>query len=172
MKRTLQTILFAETLMLLFFSSCTKDPEKLIVGKWKVVSASCDDPSDEYYEEFIEAFTYDVGETWTFQEDGTFKGYMNALPYLLDGSNSGQINRDIKCNYLCDDNTIKLRDGNLNGSFFDYDYFITYNFVFTFDIDEISNKDLSISGKLKITMTDDESETFYVTKIRYELAKK
>ena len=152
-----------------FFSSCTKDPEKLIVGKWKVVSAICNDPG-YYDDDFIEAFVYDKGEIWTFQEDGSFKGYMNALPYLY-GTNS-QISSDIKCKYIFNDNTIKLRDGNLNGTFFDYDYSFKYSFVFTFDVDEISNKDLSMTGKLMITETDDEPETYYVTRIKYILEKK
>lgn len=174
MKKTTLTILITAFFAMLFFSSCTKDPEKLIVGKWKVVSASCSDPSDEFYDGFIKAFAYDEGETWSFQEDGTFKGYMNALPYLLYGENTGLISGDIKCNYVCDDTTIKLRDGNLNGSFFDYDYYVKYSFVFTFDIDEISNKDMSITGKLNITMTFENgyTETSNVTKIRYGLEKK
>lgn len=171
MKKTTLTILITVFFAMLFFSSCTKDPEKLIVGKWKVVSASCDDPSDDFAEGFYKAFAYDEGETWTFKEDGTFKGYMNALPCLLYGTNTGQINGDIICKYIYGDNTIKLRDGNLNGSFYDNDSSIAYSFVYVFDVDEISNKELSITGKLEITMNYGR-EVYYVRKIRYELKKK
>lgn len=175
MKRSTPTILITAFFALLFFSSCTKDSEKLIVGKWKVVSASCDDHSDDFADGFYKAFAYDEGETWTFQEDGTFKGYMNALPCLLYGTDTGHINGDIKCKYICGDNTIKLRDGNLNGTFYvDYhdDDGIAYSFVFVFDIDELSKKEMSITGKLEITMNFGKSEIYNVRKIRYELKKK
>ena len=170
MKRTVQIIMLTTaTIVMLFFSSCTKDPEKLLVGKWKVVSAVCNDHSDAFYDGFIEAFSYDEGETWTFQEDGIFKGYMNALSYFLNGTNSNLISSSIKCDYVCDDNTIKLRNGNLDVSFFDGYEDCSISFVFTFDIDMISSKEMSLNGKLKIT---DDEETSTITKIKYELKKK
>lgn len=169
MKKTTLSILITAFFAMSFFSSCTKDPEKLIVGKWKVVSASCDDLNSQFYDGFIRAFSYDEGETWTFQEDGTFKGYMNALQYFVLGINTGYINGDIKCDYICDDYTLKLRNGNLIVTFYDGYEECKYNFEFTFDIDNISNKELSLTGKLKIT---DDEETSTVTKIKYELKKK
>jgi hypothetical protein len=79
---------------------------------------------------------------------------------------------DVECDYICDDNMIEGRDGNLRGII---DGDTRYDIVFTFDIDEISKKELSISGKIKLTFTDiyeGYSETETVSSIKYELEKK
>lgn len=175
MKKSLPLLLVATIAIVFCFSSCTKEPEKIIVGKWKVVSADCgqSQSNDEFYDGFIDGFSDDKGETWTFEEDGTFKGYFNALPYFLYGENTGLINGNIKCDYICDDGTIKLRNGNLNGAFYDYESY-KYSFSFTFDIDEITSKSLSLSGKLTTVLIyeDGDTETMIVNKLKYALEKK
>ena len=150
------------------FSSCTKNPERLIVGKWKVVSARCSDNNVKPW--VIDAISNDKGETWSFKENGTFVGYMNLLSLQeIDELGYG----DVECDYICDDNTIEGRGGNLRGI---TDYGETrYDIVFTFEIDEISKNELSITGKITVTWTSfdyEESETETVTKIKYELEKK
>lgn len=149
-------ILLAAIAATLCFSSCTKKPEQLIVGKWKVVSARSSDID----------VSDDKGETWTFKENGTFVGHFS----FLDGLDGGG---DIECRYTCDDNTITLRGGDLEGRINDYDYYINYEYVFTFDIDEITSEVLSISGKVKGSMNDSEgySESD-MAKLSYELERK
>ncbi len=157
MKKSLRLVMFAAVAFMLCFSSCTKDPEKLIVGKWKVVSARSSD---------IDNVSDDKGETWTFKENGAFEGHFSFLEGLDGGG-------DIECRYTCDDNTITLRGGNLDGRISDYDYYINYEYVFTFDIDEITSDALSISGKVKGSTSDSEgySESD-MAKLSYELEKK
>ena len=77
MKKFVRMILLAAIAMTMCLSSCTKKPEKLIVGKWKVVSARCSDNNVKPW--VIEAIGNDKGETWTFKENGTFVGFMNVL---------------------------------------------------------------------------------------------
>lgn len=164
MKKSLRMILLAAIAVTMCLSSCTKKPEKLIVGKWKIVSARCSDNNVKPW--VIEAISNDKGEVWNFKENGTFIGYMNVLSLLEFGIS------DVECDYICDDNMIEGRDGNLRGII---DGDTRYDIVFTFDIDEISKKELSISGKIKITFTDiyeGYSETETVSSIKYELEKK
>ncbi len=153
MKKSLRLIVFTAIAAMLCFSSCTKDPEKLIVGKWKVVSARC---SDQYFGDAVEN---DKGTTWNFKENGTFTGTMNIMDFI--GS-------DISCNYTCDDSSLELRGGDLKGTF-DGE---SYNIVYMFDIDEISRKELSISGKVKISDTYDGYTDTYSFSVSYDLEKK
>ena len=165
MKKSLRLVMFAAVAFMLCFSSCTKDSEKLIVGKWKVVSARSSD---------IDNVSDDKGETWTFKENGAFEGHFSFLEGNGEGDGIGDAG-DIECRYTCDGNTITLRGGDLEGTMHDYsyDYYTNYEFVFTFDIDEITSDVLSISGKVKGSMTDSEgySESS-MYKLSYELEKK
>ena len=150
MKKSLRLTILAAFAVVLCFSSCTKDPEKLIVGKWKVVSVRC---SDQYYSTSVEG---DKGATWNFKENGTFTGTLSIMEIIG--------NSDVSCNYTCDDSSLELRGGDLKGTI-DGENF---NVVFMFDIDEISKKELSISGKCRLT---DAYET-YSFSLSYDLEKK
>lgn len=154
MKKTLCLLFLTTFAVVICFTSCTKKPEKLIVGKWKIESARCtSDEEEDYY------MKYSVGENWNFKENGTFVGY---LSFFED---------EVECDYICDDNTLELKGGDLKG--YDHDY--EFSIVFQFDIEEISKKEMSLSGKHKITYTypgDDYSETYTLTGIKYELEKK
>lgn len=153
MKKSLRLLFLAALAVMVCFSSCTKNPEKLIVGKWKVESVRCSD------DEFGEYFEEDKGETWRFDESGTFKGYLS----LLEG--------DVECDYICDDYSLEMSGGDL--TMYDDDEKITLSF--DFDIDEISKKEMSLSGKCKITYKDyyeGETYTYTISGIKYELEKK
>ena len=153
MKRFVQIILSAAIAVTLCFSSCTKKPEKLIVGKWKIVSAHSSDISN---------LSDDKGEIWRFKENGTFEGYFGFLEEIVEKG-------FVESHYNCDGETIVLRGGNLEGNLYD-DHI--YECVFTFDIDEITKDALSISGKLKFTESSDgEIGDIDIVKLSYELEK-
>ena len=153
MKKNLRLLFLAALAVMVCFSSCTKNPEKLIVGKWKVESVRCSD------DEFGEYFEDDKGETWKFDEDGTFKGYLS----LLEG--------DVECDYICDDYSLELSGGDLTMSYGDEKITV----VFEFEIEEISRKEMSLSGKCKINYRDyyeGYDESYTISGIKYELEKK
>ncbi len=155
MKKFVKIFLLAAIAVMMCFSSCTKKPEKLIVGKWKIVSAHSSD---------IANLSDDKGEIWRFKENGTFEGYFGFLEEVVEEG-------FVECRYNCDGNTIVLQGGNLEGSLY-YDHY--YECVFTFDIDEITKDGLSISGKVKFTEKDYDGETgdTDIIKLSYELEKK
>ena len=96
------------------------------------------------------------GTTWTFKENGTFIGN-------LDGE-------DYECDYSCSKNSLSFSGGDLK----------KWRMSIELEIDEINNKTMSLSGKIKYSGYDDwddygvaqhkaYSESFSV---RYELEKK
>ncbi|MBO4738106.1 MAG: hypothetical protein J5606_00940 [Bacteroidales bacterium] len=97
------------------------------------------------------------GATWTFKENGTFIGD------LIGGT-------DFECDYSCSKNSLSFSGGDLK----------KYGMSVELEIDEINNKTMSLSGKIKYSGYDDwddygvaqhkaYSESFSV---RYELEKK
>ena len=164
MKKIAVLFLMSAIVAFLCFTSCKKSPEKMIIGKWKVVSARCTSNVDEESEEAIEA---DKGEIWTFKENGTFYGFMNLFP------NWGLNNGDIECDYSCDDKSIELRNGDLKGTIHDWDDTGQWSVVYMFDIDDMTDKDLTISGTMKCTLRWDDGESDNTTiSLKYELEKK
>lgn len=107
-----------------FMSSCK--PEKKISGKWKVVYSKQDGFTDEY----------NIGEIWTFKENGKFLG-----AFFEDET--------IECDYSFDGKTLTFFGGDLK-----YDINIgetinkSYNYTVSLDVDELSKKKMSLSGKV------------------------
>ena len=69
-------------------TSCKK-PEKQIIGKWKVISASGDVDADDV-----------KGSVWTFKENKTFMGN-------FDGD-------DVSCDYSCSGTSLSFSGGDLS----------------------------------------------------------
>ena len=115
-------------------TSCTKKPEDLIVGKWKITEFRM------RYSDGSNACDFDAtGETWTFKENGSFIG---CIP----------IENDIvpdyyfTSKYIVEGEELTIRGG-------DFEYYYEDGFceevVFVLDIDEITKDELSVSGKWK-----------------------
>lgn len=112
-------MIMAALMVLIVMPSCTKTPEKQIVGKWKIEVAKEDGIND------VDA----VGEIWNFKENGKFEGYLSML------------DEEIVCKWVVDGNELTLRGGDLD---VDND-----ELVYVFDIDEINSRNLVVSGKAK-----------------------
>ena len=118
-------LLYMTVLVALVLSSCTKKPEDLIIGKWKIT---------EYREEGTYISKVE-GETWTFKDNGTFTGPLIAGEH------------DISCKYVCDDDELTLKGGDLDELYYQgYPAEITYKL----DIDDISKDVLIVSGKARL----------------------
>ena len=152
MKKDLLLLLSAIITIVLCFSACTKKPEKLIVGRWTVESAHS--ITDVHVDEVVEA---DKGEIWNFKENGTFSGYMNLLDY-------NDMAGYVECEYVCDGNTIELRNGTLKGE--------NYNVIFLFNIENLTKQELSLSGKV-LSSTNHGNDTNTTTIfVSYEFGRK
>ncbi|MBO4738107.1 MAG: hypothetical protein J5606_00945 [Bacteroidales bacterium] len=133
-------------------TSCKK-PEKLIIGKWKVTSANKNDENAK-------------GNTWTFKDNGKFVGDIYDLAeddWVLN--NNGD---EIECDYSCDGKTLTL-SGIKYRSNGGKDIHGTY--TFEFDIEGISNKTMSLSGKVKADGYEEEHHDTYTDPLEYELEK-
>ncbi len=132
-------------------TSCKKT-EKKILGKWKVTSTNKNDENAK-------------GNTWTFKDNGKFVGDIYDLAeddwVLIDGN-------EIECDYSCDGKTLTLSGIKYrsNGA---KDIHGTY--TFEFDIEEISNKTMSLSGKVKDDGYEEEHHYTYTESLEYELEK-
>lgn len=135
MKKRLTLIEMMALLLLVGLSSCTKKPEDLIVGKWKITEFYLNLGSDGGSVQTNDA----IGETWNFKENGSISGY---LPASGDFTNDGFFSS----HYIIEDETLTIKGGDFehhesNGHI--------EEFVFILDIDEVTKDELSISGKWK-----------------------
>ena len=125
MKKHVQLLCIMALIAIIGMTSCTKKPEDLIVGKWKIT---------EYREEGSYISKVE-GDTWTFKDNGTFTGPLIAGEH------------DISCKYVCDDNELTLKGGGLDELYYQgYPAEITYKL----DIDDISKDILIVSGKARL----------------------
>lgn len=102
-----------------FMSSCK--PEKKITGKWEVVYSKQDGFTDEY----------NIGEIWTFKENGKFLGALGE-------------DETIECDYSFDGKTLTFFGGDLKYDLASY----KGNCTVSLDVDELSKKKMSLSGKV------------------------
>lgn len=119
MKKVLHLEIVVVLIIMMCLVSCTK-PEKQIVGKWKIISATEGRENIEYYAK---------GEIWTFREGGNFVGWL-PMPGGL-----------ISCKWIIDGDELILQGGELEkvpGDFQDVSY--------TFDIEQLDKKRLIVSG--------------------------
>ena len=131
-------------------TSCKK-PEKQIIGKWKVTSTNKNDENAK-------------GNSWTFKDNGKFVGEIFEIAdFLFDGG-------EIECDYSCDGKTLTLSGGDLKYKL-EGARDIHGTYTFEFDIDEISNKTMSLSGKVKDDAYDGEVHGIYTDPLEYELEK-
>ena len=121
-------------------------PEKKIIGKWKVTySKGMDDEAVK-------------GSVWTFKDNGKFVGNVFGA------------DEEVACNYSFDKKTLTLSGGDLEYN--DYDYKESY--TITLDVDNLSKKTMSLSGRCVDKYYDKEdgysdTETWNVS---FELEKK
>lgn len=127
--------------MALCFSSCNRT-ENLLVGTWRITNFTYidngDPETDSWYED----------ELWTFYDNGMFKGTLND-------------EYNLSCNYTCRRDRLVLKDGDLYEDSDDYTEYV-------FDIDEITNTDLHVSG----TFYWYEDEDVFTEDISVKLKKK
>ena len=121
-------------------------PEKKIIGKWKVTySKGMDDEAVK-------------GSVWTFKDNGKFVGNV----FGEDG--------EVSCNYDFDKKTLTLSGGDL-----DYeDYRWKGSYTLTLDVDNLSKKEMSLSGKVvyKDYDKEDGSSDTDSWNVSFELEKK
>ena len=114
--------------------------EDKIVGKWKITKVSSE-------------LSEDKGESWTFKES-------KKCSVVIDG-----VDCDGEWYVSNDELTIYIDE---NTSWYKDSYFVT-KLTGEFSIEELSSKDLSLSGKWKIKWSDGDSESI---KVNYEFEKK
>lgn len=128
MKKQVQLLCMMALIAIVGLTSCTKKPEKpedLIVGKWKITEFQmCDSNGDNI---LPDAF----GETWSFEEDGSFNGWCLLWQH--------QSNPYLYSNYTIDGEELTIRGGDF--------VFSDEEIMFTLDINSITEKELSVSGK-------------------------
>ena len=122
-------------------------PEKKIIGKWKVTySKGMDDDASL------------KGEIWTFKHNGKFVGD-------IWGGESA-----VTCNYAFDKKTLTLSGGDLD---YDGNYY-KGNCTITLNVDNLSKKEMSLSGKV-VDKYYDKEDRYYDTdswNVSFELEKK
>ena len=128
MKKQAQFLCMMALIAIMGLTSCTKKPEDLIVGKWKITNYQM--YKDDGEEIPLPGAT---GETWTFTENGSFTGWCRVW--------QNQIDNYLDSRYIVDDEELTIRGGNF--------VFGDEECVFVFDINEITKEKLTISGKWK-----------------------
>ena len=114
--------------------------ESQITGKWRVTRANSSEIN----------VSNDKDETWTFKEKGKFSGYMGNL----DVSGTWKVSGD----ELTIESDDKLY---IEGAYF--------NAIAEFTIDELKNKEMSLSGNLILKNAEYGTLKY---KVKYELEKK
>lgn len=128
MKKQLNMLCMMTLIAIVGLTSCTKKlekPEDLIVGKWKITEFQmCDSNGENFLPD-------SYGETWSFKEDGSFNGWCLLWQHQDDAY--------LSSTYTVDDEELTIR----GGDFVSHDEEI----MFTLDINTITEKELSVSGK-------------------------